>query len=147
VEDQVAERPSTVAIIALVVSILTASFSIFQWWTADKELRKTAAIEFSMKFLADEKLEVGFEAVGDSHAVKYDGNSIGEASRYLKTIEYMSWLINTGRYDASYVAPAVLCNIFFTYSLAAGSPIPAINAAKVVEMKKIHDKAAPTVCG
>jgi hypothetical protein len=102
-----AEKPSTVAIVALCLSIGTAAFAVFQWWKGTQDSRINAAIELSNKHIAE--TTVSGSAIPDLARKQLIGT--GTAERYINRLEYTAYLANDGRIDVNYLALSLRCEI------------------------------------
>jgi hypothetical protein len=107
-----AEPASSVAKIALLVSVGTALFSAFQWWNSRQENRINAAIEISRNYLRDRDYQVTstLYSVGAS---KFDPGTLDmpRIGHHLEFLEYVALLTLTNKIDKTYLSPALICDI------------------------------------
>jgi hypothetical protein len=103
------------AAIALVISLCTAAFSIYQWWTGQREARIVAAIEVSNK-----QLEKRDESLLLTIAKWYSNRGIESVPDYMRIaahydeLEYIAFLANKDRVDKDYLSMSVVCDIVLT---------------------------------
>lgn len=150
-----AGEPPYVAIIALLVSIGTACFSVYQWEGTESAAKRDAAIDFSVKLLDDEKMT---DAQNEMLVLKTELNNpyshepldldkVYLARRYLSKMEYVAYLINSGRLDIHYVAPYVRCNIEFAWYIADKPPlIRQFDNIQTTEIQKLHNSEFAASC-
>lgn len=114
------EKPSTVAVIALCLSIGSACFSIFQWWSNERQKKIDIAIDISKKYIQDRELEKGHLQVESSYLAKKtsdipSGEEAYPAGVYLKYLEYVAFLANSDKLDEAYLSRALKCDIKITF--------------------------------
>jgi hypothetical protein len=112
----VAEKPtSTIAVIALFVSISTAGFSFFQWWNSEREARINAAIEISRTFNNRPPLT---KEEDDTPPVPGGQLSPAQATFLMRIVDrsdYIAYLVNHRRVDFDYLSANVKCGLFAAY--------------------------------
>jgi hypothetical protein len=110
----VAEKPSSVAIIALCISIGTAAFSVYQFWNSQREDRIRTAVEISRNFAHDQD-ELAIEAIviADLHKSKLSNEQLIRLAKLGDQLEYVSFLANTKRIDEEYLSSSIKCTILF----------------------------------
>jgi hypothetical protein len=129
---------SASAVIALCISIVTAAFSFYQWWTAEDESRIAAAIEISRNYFS-EAHQQPIRAIVAAALDKIDDSNVA-ASALMATnyLEYVAFLANSKRIDARYLSQDIKCDMNFAregtrnitkryHYLATGAVFPQID--------------------
>jgi hypothetical protein len=103
-----AEKASGLAKWAFGISILTAAFSIFQWWNQRSETRIAAAIEISKNFFKD------IDFAETKSAIKlYAGKGTTEdemtVARQADYLNYVALLANHHQIDERFLAGDIVC--------------------------------------
>ena len=107
-----ADRHNKIAIIALIVSISTACFSVYQWHDSHHEVQVVTAIDISRKFVAEDGrlfFEAGAALLGNKQITSEQATLI---YRELRQAEYHAYLINRGRIDPDYLSSQIRCGIY-----------------------------------
>jgi hypothetical protein len=109
-----AESPSKTAKVALAISILTACFSIFQWWNTEKEARISAAIDVSRNYYKDLNLP-------QVHALMkaYVGGDLShdELQLFVREADYLNYiakLANENKLDKTFLSRDIHCAMLLT---------------------------------
>lgn len=110
------DRPSWVAIIALCLSIGTATFSVFQWWSGTRETAINAAINVSQKYIQDSDLAKGRNELYELPLQKEGthiphGREAESIKAFILFLEYVSYLTNNERLDERYLLRALKCDV------------------------------------
>jgi hypothetical protein len=110
-KDQVAIR---LAVFGSVLSVTTAIFSAFQWWGGQRDIRINAAIDISRKYIEDGDLAKGRkELFAAQQKTPTAGSPEADAMlTYIRFLEYVSYLANTGRVDDTYLIASMRCDIW-----------------------------------
>jgi hypothetical protein len=104
------EKPSKVAIIALCLSIGTAAFSIYQWWSGQRASRIAAAVGISNRYIYP--YDLGERMYEERQSASPDDMRRFEA--YSNRLEYIAFLANRDLIDADYIPQILQCDILFT---------------------------------
>jgi hypothetical protein len=139
-----AEKSSSTAKAAFVLSVLTAAFTAYQWWSSREESRITSAIEISTSYIQDQelakqqKLLARFIAEPKIKATNDDRRAV---YHYIARLEYVAYLINTGRIDPNFIALTIKCDLS-TASEAMNivAPVHLMEFKGVAELRKISAK-------
>jgi hypothetical protein len=87
--DQMSEKPSVTAVLALLISLGTAAFSLYQWTAAQEEKKITIAVDISKSFLLDNdaprRIEILRRYVGGAQNISEVDKS--SAISYLNLLE------------------------------------------------------------
>lgn len=131
---------------AFYLSLLTAAFSTYQWWNGERESRRNAAVDFSMKYLEDEAVHKGVDALVASTHDDFSYLMVDSAANYVEIMEYTAYLINSGRFDPNYVSRKVLCDVTLAVADVRSSKVGVLQAVKRKEMEKLLRTAPSDVC-
>ena len=106
---------ANVATAALVVSIVSAAFSIFQWLNSERESRIAVAVDISRNYLKERDQNASALVL---KAVTGGADSISQTEleaigRYSDLLSYIALLANNNRLDKAYLADTVACDIFY----------------------------------
>jgi hypothetical protein len=138
-----AERPQTIAIIALCLSIGTASFSVYQWWRAQRESIINASIEVTRNYIRQSDHDRApatlrsMNTPGVAIAVKPPDWEI--VRRYMAELEYIAFLLNESRLNEDFVAPSIIFDIKCNYELLAEVQRDKVWQLSSEQMKKFVD--------
>jgi hypothetical protein len=101
-----------IAALALVVSIVTGGFTLYQWLNTENENCIVAAIEISNKYLADKDIQTIM------HKLRYKSVTSDEEAvvyRLLFRLNYIAYLANLGRVNRDYLALQISCDIRYAH--------------------------------
>jgi hypothetical protein len=114
----VPRKPSdtTIALFALVISIVSAAFTFFQWWHAEAQAKISVAVEISKSYLKERDVAASGLVVravsgGAASISPSDAEAIG---RYADQLTYIAFLTNRDRLDKAYLADTITCDIVYT---------------------------------
>lgn len=103
----------TIALIALVVSIAAAGFSVFQWWNATKESRIAATVEVVKSYRRDLDTEAVIPFFRAAHGIKPVGQDEINAFKFYGFLDFVAILGNRDRLEASYIPHDLVCLIAY----------------------------------
>jgi hypothetical protein len=127
-----AERTGIIAIAALILSIGTAGFSVYQWWSGRNEARISAAIDFSKR---------RFEGTGPSIAITpQNQKEATEVILQTRWHEYLAHLINNNRLDDRYLAQVIKCEMTVVLNASKNVQGVARTYVRNQEMEKLKDR-------
>jgi hypothetical protein len=106
-KDRTSDR---VAVLALVLSILSSGFAVYQWWSSAKEERIRAAIEISNKF-NDDAVNPAWIASQVTMGYGVATEQFTKVGNYFYRLEYVAYLANHDLVDKRYLSESVLCAI------------------------------------
>jgi hypothetical protein len=112
-----AEKASPTAIVALCISIVTAAFSIYQWWNSERESRVTTAIEISKDYLRQAENNQKILPIVLKFYIGNERPSMEEIlalTGHADNLQYIAFLANTGKLDKSYLSLNLICDMIFT---------------------------------
>jgi hypothetical protein len=119
--ETMAAKKDPIAIVALCISIVTAVFSVYQWWNNEKESRVNAAIEISRNNLKDrdERTMAAVVKIITGNEISLEDAML--ISLHADQLEYIAFLANANKLDKSYLSVALNCDIVLT--LLAGDKL------------------------
>jgi hypothetical protein len=100
-----------IASLALIVSLLVAGFSIYQFEHADSEARIVAAIDVSRKYLEDTQLP------NQLATYRREKSPSDSSNRLLLRLNYIAYLANTNRLDGRYLSLQIGCDMKEVYNV------------------------------
>jgi hypothetical protein len=118
-------KTKPIAIIALLLSIATATFSVYQWWSGRRDAYINNTIELSKSYIEkyhdnDSKAIATVFKMRDE-ALKHEGEFMYEYAidknakeQFWQTwsrLSYVAFLANRGRLDADYMPMELKCSI------------------------------------
>ena len=123
------------AIVSLCLSVLTASFSAYQWSRGEQERKINAAVDISNNYVNNRELAsqlVSLAKIGDPN------QNISEQQTYdsfhvVYRMQYIAYLIDRGLIDDDYVVQSLKCDM--TLASAMVSPLA----------KRVNSQPLPTV--
>lgn len=128
---------------ALIISICTATFSVFQWWNSQQEDRIKNAIDFSKNYYKETDTATKFALMA-----AYSGKSVSISegllvAQFTDQLEYIALLTNTNKLDRNFLSQDIQCAMVF--ALGAHSNIrktmPVLEAIKLSELNKFSPYA------
>ena len=133
-----AEKPSSIAIIALCLSIVSLGFSGYQWWNCQSEARIAAAIEVSKKAASMSRDEVN--KLSEAEIALFKGRQLDAEQAtmiywHIEETEYLAYLINRNKIDLDYLSVPVKCGIYVDYKLVPKFQTIAKFADRLTEME------------
>jgi len=128
------------AVLALIVSLTSAGFTVYQWRATDSEARTMAAIDISRKYLDDSR---SAEQLAN---FRVERGATDASHRLLSHLNYIAYLANTDRIDGRYLAPQVTCDIHEVYNLFKERNTPVGIGFKYLEVAEIPKFLAHRVC-
>lgn len=137
------DKPSTIAIIALCLSIVTAIFSGFQWWNGQRESRIAAAVDISKNFVRSQDPKIPESLFALTSGKDLNSERLTVVFRAIGEAEYLAYLTNRDRVDFEYLSQAVKCHM---YGAAMLTPKFRSVATFVVELTELP-KIAPRLAG
>jgi hypothetical protein len=110
-----AEKTRVLSLAALCISIVSAAFSIFQWWNGEREALINVAINFSTdhaKYRDNATESATIKAIIGKDPLSNEELLLvaNRADQY----EYIAFLANSNRLDKSYLSVALKCDIILT---------------------------------
>lgn len=108
------QKASWQAQVAFYLSIVTAAFSIFQWWHGQRQTQITTAIEFT-KLHAKPLDQETIDAVSAvMKGERLDRARIIKINNLAIDMEYIAHLSNSGKIDDVYLAASLRCMVWVT---------------------------------
>lgn len=150
-----AEKRDYTAILALVVSVMGAIFSMFQWHRSEMDARASSAIEFSKGYMNDSQElqnQLGALITLSDKVRNTKQNRVGEADlgdpfRIIKRLEYIAFLIHKDMLDDAFIYENIKCDMTaVVIYLAPLQSIPEFQSASV-ENIKAQSKKYFELCG
>jgi hypothetical protein len=135
-------KTSAAAWIALVVSLISAGFSIYQWRNGLREARINSSIELSKAYLADHDVPRNYAMILDFALEKpRDNEAFLRERSFVDRIDYISHLANEGQIDNAYLVSRLKCDIDFIAS-TVGPKRPDLQFAmtEIVRYAKSHPR-------
>jgi hypothetical protein len=112
-----AEKPSKIAIVALVLSVITASFSTYQWWDNQRNMRIAAAIEVSKKYESSNTRPLADAVFALVKGKQLTRDQASEIFRNMLEMEYLAFLANRNKIDVDYLSYPIKCSIYASHML------------------------------
>jgi hypothetical protein len=110
-----------IAAMALVVSLLSSGFAIYQWWTSGRDEKIRATIDVSNKYTEE---AVDPNALADSYEIVKNKFQSGTRDftdklqatpilikKHFERLEYISYLANRDKLATGYLSQFVICDI------------------------------------
>ncbi len=134
------DKSNGLAVAALIISIGTAAFSIYQWWNSERSSRINAAMEVSKHYLEDKELNAARMEINMMVSVKQQTVSVESslATRaYISWLNYVAFLSNNERLDPDYLAELLTCDIISKGQMVrqfAKNPNPNLQSVSVSDI-------------
>lgn len=103
-----ADTPSKTAIAALSISILTACFSIFQWWNTEKQARILTAIDVSRNFYKESN-QLSVAIIEVARGKELSDDEADRLSRGQDYLNYIAKLANENQLDKTFLSRDMHC--------------------------------------
>jgi hypothetical protein len=125
----------------LISTFNLASYAYQNWWQVPRETRITLAVEISKNYLRDISKETIDLFLAASRDVELTPEQLRSVALFDDTMEYIAFLANSGRLDADFLAPSLVCALDQNAQAAIKHQfhIPSYSGAKGLEIVRFAD--------